>query len=323
MLIAYIYPCVGMGMIVVKEMEEKYVETIERLRREKNAIILAHNYQMPEVVDVADVTGGSIGLLTAAMETSADIIVVCGVDFMAETAAILSPDKKVIAPVGNVICPLAQQLSKAELLEAKRKYPDAKVLLYMNSRTETKALADCVCTAGNAVKIAETMDGGSPILFGPDHALSYYIAKRTAKEIITIPDHGICPVHHKITLKDLIKAKEAHPEAKIITHPECNPEVQDHADYLGSTGGMLKFCADADATEFLVADEVGLIYMLKRQVPNKRFYPVSNNAFCKVMKKPTLASIEEALKKERHEVVVPREIAAAARRSIERMFELS
>lgn len=311
-----------------KNVENEYekngcVERIERLKREKNAVILAHNYVRPEVVDVADVTGGSIGLLTAAMETNADIIVVCGVDFMAETAAILNPDKKVIAPVRNVICPLARQLSKEELLEAKRKNPDAKFLLYMNSSTETKALADCVCTAGNAVKIVETMDGDSPILFGPDHALSYYVTKRTEKEIITIPDHGMCPVHHKITVKDLVKAKEAHPGAKIIAHPECNPEIQDHADYLGSTGGMLNFCADADATEFLIADEVGLIYMLEKQVPDKSFYPVSNNAFCRAMKKPTLASIEEALKKERYEVVVPHEIAADARRSIERMFELS
>jgi len=304
-------------------MDTKIIERIERLKREKNAIILAHNYERPEVVDVADVTGGSIGLLTAAMETSADLIVVCGVDFMGETAALLNPDKKVIAPVKNVVCPLARQLSKKELLDAKRKYPDANVLLYINSSTETKALADCVCTAGNAVKIAETMDGSSPILFGPDHALSYYVAKRTAKEIISIPDHGMCPVHHKITVKDIVKAKAAHPGAKIVAHPECNPEVQDHADYLGSTGGMLKFCADADATEFLIADEVGLIHMLERQVPAKTFYPVSNTAFCRAMKKPTLVKIEEALENERYEVVVPREIAVDARIAVERMFKCS
>ncbi|MFV9676988.1 MAG: quinolinate synthase NadA [Methanosarcinales archaeon] len=304
-------------------MNTKIIERIERLKRKKNAIILAHNYERPEVVDVADVTGGSIGLLTAAMETSADMIVVCGVDFMGETAAILNPDKKVIAPVQNVVCPLARQLSKKELLDEKRKYPDANVLLYMNSSTETKALADCVCTAGNAVKIADAMDGSSPILFGPDHALSYYVAKRTAKEIISILDHGMCPVHHKITVKDVVNAKAAHPSAKIVAHPECNPEVQDHADYLGSTGGMLKFCADADATEFLIADEVGLIYMLERQIPAKTFYPVSNTAFCRAMKKPTLVKIEEALEKERYEVVVPREIAVDARIAVERMFEWS
>jgi len=304
-------------------MDTKIIERIERLKREKNAIILAHNYERPEVVDVADVTGGSIGLLTAAMETSADLIVVCGVDFMGETAALLNPDKKVIAPVKNVVCPLARQLSKKELLDAKRKYPDANVLLYINSSTETKALADCVCTAGNAVKIAETMDGSSPILFGPDHALSYYVTKRTAKEIISIPDHGMCPVHNKITVKDIVNAKAAHPGAKIVAHPECNPEVQDHADYLGSTGGMLKFCADADATEFLIADEVGLIHMLERQVPAKTFYPVSNTAFCRAMKKPTLVKIEEALENERYEVVVPREIAVDARIAVERMFKCS
>lgn len=302
---------------------DKYVEKIERLKRAKNAVILAHNYERAEVVDIADVTGGSSGLTKAAMETSADIIVVCGVDFMAETAAILNQDKKVITPVRDVRCPLACQLSKRELLEAKRANPDAEVLLYMNSLTETKAFADCVCTAGNAVKIAETLDGGSSILFGPDYGLSYYVSKRTVREIITIPNHGLCPVHHKITLKDLIKAEEAHPAAKIVAHPECIPEVQDKADYLGSTSDMLKFCNDMDATEFLVADEVGLIHMLEKKVPAKNFYPVSTAAFCRAMKKPTLANIAAALEKEEYEVVVPREIAMDARVPIERMFELA
>lgn len=311
-----------------KNVEEEYenngcVERIERLKREKNAIILAHNYERLEVLDVADVTGGSIGLISAAMETTADIILICGVDFMAETVAILNPDKKVIAPVQNVVCPLARQLSKEELLEAKMKNPDAKVLLYMNSNTETKALADCVCTAGNALKIVESMDGSSPILFGPDHSLSYYVAKRTEKEIITIPDHGLCPVHHKITVKDIVKAKDAHPGAKIIAHPECAPNVQDYADYLGSTSEMIEFCKYADTTEFLVADEVGLINMLERQVQNKSFYAVSNTAFCRAMKKITLMNIEEALMKEKYRVVIPQQIAADARRSVTRMFELS
>ncbi len=304
-------------------MNARIVERIERLKREKNAIILAHNYERPEVVDIADVTGGSFGLLSAAMETSTDVIVVCSVDFMAEAAAILNPDKRVITPTRDAICPLARQLKKKELIKAKREHPDAHVLLYMNSDTETKALADCVCTAGNALKIAETMDGGSPILFGPDHGLSYYVSKRTAKEIIDIPEHGLCPVHHKITVKDLMKAKEIHPKAKVVAHPECRPDIQNYVDYLGSTSGTIEFCKNAGDAEFLVADEVGLIHMLEKEMPDKTFYPVSDMAFCKAMKKSTLPKIEEALEKDKYEVVVPREIAVAARRPIERMFELA
>jgi quinolinate synthase len=317
-----------MGNIGVKKMEKKYVgeksvERIKRLMRKKNAVVLAHNYERPEVLDIADVVGGSSGLVNAAMETSADIIVVCGVDFMAETVAILNPDKKVIFPDRGARCPMAQELSRAELLKAKRENPDAKVLLYMNSLAETKALADCICTSSNAVKLAETMDGGSSILFGPDRGLAYYVSKRTSKKIIPFPEYGICPVHYQISLEDMIEAKEAHPGAKIVGHPECTPEVQDFTDYLGSTTGIVRFCKEAEGDEFLVAAEVGLMHMLKKAAPDKIFYPVSNTTICTLMKMATLSKIEKALETEKYEVVIPREIAVAARRPIERMLELS
>ena len=301
----------------------KTTDTIEKLKEKKNAVVLAHNYERPEVLDIADVIGGSTGLINAAMETSADIIVVCAVDFMAETIAILNPDKKVIFPDRSARCPMAQDISKAELLKAKKGNPNAEVLLYMNSLAETKAHADCICTSSNAVKIAETMDGGSPILFGPDHGLAYYVNKRTSKKIIPFPEHGICPVHYQIAIEDITEAKKLHPEAKIVGHPECTPEIQDFTDYLGSTTGIVKFCKENKANEFLIAAEVGLMHMLKKEAPNKIFYPVSNTAVCTLMKMATLSKIEKALETEKHEVHIPHEIAVAARRPIERMLELS
>ncbi|KAF5428383.1 quinolinate synthase [Candidatus Methanophagaceae archaeon] len=307
----------------MKKMNTKIIERIERLKRKKNAIVLAHYFERPDVMAVADIVAGSTGLIEETLKANADIIVVCGVDFMAETAAILNPDKKVIAPVQRAVCPLALQLTRKELLEAKKENPGSEVLIYLNSLTETKAVADCICTAANAATIADKMDDSLPILFGPDQAVSYYVRKRTIKELITVPEYGACPVHHKIVREDLINAKVAHPEAKIVAHPECIPEVQDHADYIGSTGGMIKYCTETEADEFLVAAEVGLIHMLQKEAPTKIFYPVTTTAICGGMKKTTVVKIEEALEKEKYEVVVPREIAVDVRRAMERMFELA
>ena len=299
------------------------IERIESLKREKNAIILAHNYERAEVRAVADAVGGSSGLTEAASETSADMIIVCGVDFMAEMAVVLNPDKKVISPVRNAVCPLARQLSRNDLDMAKKENPGAEVLLYMNSLADTIAMADCVCTAANALPIARTMGGDLPLLFGPDHNVSYYIRKGAKKEIITIPDSGFCPVHHKISLVDLIHAREMHPATQVVAHPECRPEVQDHTDYIGSTGGIVRFCKESDGTEFLVAADVGLSDMLRDEAPDKTFYPVSEATICARMKMPTLAKVEEALVTEKFQVTVPKEIADAARIPIGRMLELS
>ena len=300
-----------------------HIERIEQLKREKNAIILAHNYERPEIRAVADVVSGSLGLAEAANETSADIIVVCGVDFMAEMAAVMNPDRKVISPVRNATCPLAQQLSPRKLRDAKRANPNSEVLLYMNAHASAIALADCVCTAANALTVAEAMDHSSPILFGPDRCVSYYISKRTGRELIAVPENGACPVHQKISLEALIAAKAAHPRAKVVAHPECRPEVQDRTDYIGSTGGIVKFCKEADAGEFLVATDSGVSRMLEKESPEKTFYPISDALVCPRMKVPTLAKVEEALATEKFRVVVPQEIADAARMPIARMLELS
>lgn len=308
-------------MEMKKESIER-VEKIERLKRDKNAIILAHNYQRAEVQDIAEFVGDSLELARKAMETTSDIIIFCGVDFMAETAAILNPDKKVIIPDAGAICPMAQQLFADDLLVAKREYPDAEVVLYVNTLAESKALADCICTSANAQEIVDAMDA-STILFGPDHNLAYHAQKTTSKRVIPVPEHGLCPSHHQIALEDLIKAKEAHPGAKIVVHPECIPEVQDHADYIASTSGMVRICKEVKDAEFLIGTEVGLLHRLEKEAPGKKFYPISTTAVCPQMKMHTLEKIEVALEKEKPEVGVKKEIMGPARKAIERMLEIS
>nr|QNO55187.1 quinolinate synthase A [Methanosarcinales archaeon ANME-1 ERB7] len=299
-----------------------YVGRIERLKRRKNAIILAHNYQRAEVQDIAEFVGDSLELARKAVDTTSDIIIFCGVDFMAETAAILNPDKRVFIPDTGAICPMAQQLPADDLRVAKRVHPDAEVVLYVNTLAESKVLADCICTSANAQKIVRAMDT-STILFGPDHNLAYHAQKATSKRIIPVPEHGLCPSHHQIVLEDLMNAKEAHPEAKIAVHPECIPEVQDSADYIASTSGMVKICKEVTDTEFLIGTEIGLLHRLKKELPGKKFYPISDTAVCPQMKIHTLAKIEAALEKEKPEVVVKKEIMDKARKPIERMLEIS
>ncbi len=304
-------------------MREELIDKIERLKRKKNAIILAHNYQRAEVQDIAEFIGDSLELARKAMATSASIIVFCGVDFMAETAAILNHDKTIIIPDEGAICPMAQQLPADDLLVAKRQNPDAEVVLYVNTLAKSKALADCICTSANAQKIVNAMDSQT-ILFGPDRNLAYHAQKATTKEIIPVPAHGLCPSHHQIVMDDLLKAKAAHPDAKVIVHPECIPEVQDSADYITSTSGMVKICKEevGDADEFLIGTEIGLLHRLKKEAPGKRYYPISDTAVCPQMKMHTLENIESALEREKPKVVVPAEIAVKARKAIERMLAI-
>jgi len=299
-------------------------ERIERLKRSKNAIILAHNYQRPEIQDIADFVGDSLELARRAVETDAEIIVFCGVDFMAETAAILNPDKKVLIPDLGAICPMAQMLTVEELEEAKEKNPDAEVVLYINTLADCKALADCICTSANAPKVVETMDSDT-IIFGPDHNLARYVEKRTSKRIIPIPEYGLCPTHHQISIDDLLKSKEKHPKAEVVVHPECVPEIQEMADHIASTSGMVRYCKEAKGEEFLIGTEVGLIYRLQREtkMQGKKFYPISESAVCPQMKMHTLTKVEKALEFEKPVVLVQRQIAKEAWRAIERMLLIS
>ncbi len=297
------------------------IKEIERLKREKNAIILAHNYQRAEIQDIAEFVGDSLELARKAMDTASDIIIFCGVDFMAETAAIMNPDKKVIIPDKGAICPMAQQLPAEDLLAAKREHPEAEVVLYVNTLAESKALADCICTSANAQEIVKAMDA-STILFGPDRNLAYHAQKATSKKIIPVPEYGLCPSHHQIVMTDLIKAKAAHQRAKIVVHPECIPEVQDAADYIESTSGMVKICKEGEEGEFLIGTEIGLLYRLKKEAAGKKFYPISTTAVCPQMKMHTLENIEAALELEKPEVFIKKELINKARKSIERMLEI-
>jgi len=303
-------------------MMDRVKERIEKLRKSKNVLILAHNYQRPEVQEIADFVGDSLELARTAAKADAEIIVICGVDFMAETTAILNPDKKVLIPDPGAICPMAQALSPNELKREKEKNRDAEVLLYINTLADCKALADCVCTSSNAAVMVEAMDSDT-IIFGPDHNLSRYLEKRTSKEIITLPEYGLCPVHHQISDDDLLTMKIKHPEAGVVVHPECVIEVQDMADHVTSTSGMIKYCKEAKEEEFLIGTEVGHLYQLKKKCKGKRFYPISETAVCPQMKMHTLKKVEKTLELEKHLVVVEKDVAEKARRTIERMLSLS
>lgn len=298
------------------------LERIEKLKEKKQAIILAHNYQRPEVQDIADFVGDSLELARKAMETTAELIIFCGVDFMAETVAILNPDKKVLIPDVCAICPMAQQLTHETLLAAKRKHPEAEVVLYVNTRAESKVYADCICTSANAREIVQALNA-STILFGPDRNLAYYVQKSTTKQIIPVPEHGNCPSHHQIAFDDLVNAKAAHPRAKVIVHPECIPEVQDKADYIASTSGMVKICRELEEKEFVIGTEIGLLHRLRKEAPGKKFYPLSTTAVCPQMKMPTLEKIEAALEQEEPKVVLSPDIMEKARKPIERMLALT
>ena len=299
------------------------INKIEKLKEKKNAVVIAHNYVGSEIKEIADVVTGSLGLLKAGMNTNADMIVVCGVDFMVENIAILNQDKMVLSPVKKAVCPLAQQITPNILLEAKRENPDAHTLIYMNSSAKVKALADCVCTADNAIKIANILDGGKPILFGPDYCLSYYVQKHTQHEIINVPLNSYCPVHHKITSKDVMNAKELLPHAGVVGHPECRPDVQECADFLGSSTETLEHCKNTETNTFLVADEVGSMDSLKTAIPHKSFHSITKPMVCPGMKKAKLTDVLNVLETEKNRVTVPSEIAINAKIAIDRMFELS
>lgn len=292
------------------------------LKKEKNAVILAHNYQVPEIQDVADFVGDSLELSRRATQVDAEMILFCGVDFMAETAKILNPEKKVIIPDAKACCPMAEMLKLDYLKRVKREYPKADVVMYVNTKAEAKAECDCVCTSANADKIVNAMESDT-VIFGPDQNLAYYVQKRTKKRVIVTPPTGMCITHHLITMADLIDAKEKHPEAIVVVHPECIPEIQEAADAIASTSGILKYCKESQAKEFIIGTENGMLYRLEKEVPGKRFYPMSKGAVCKNMKKNTLEKAFNALKKGGPEIDVPDDIRILAKKAIDRMLELS
>ncbi len=302
-------------------MSDEMIQKIQRLKKEHDAVILAHNYQIGEVQDIADFTGDSLGLSIQASKTTAKIIVFCGVYFMAETAKIICPDKKVLIPDENAGCPMANMITIRQLRELKKRYPDAKVVCYVNSTAEIKAESDICCTSANAIKVVNSIPENEKIIFIPDQSLGDYVAKQTGREMILW--QGYCPTHHRILAQDIKSMRKKHPLAKVIVHPECTSDVIELADVALSTSGMLKFAKESDAKEFIVGTEIGLLHSLKKENPDKVFYPVSKLADCPNMKLNTLEKILWSLEDMVYEVFVPEEIRVKAWNSIDKMLKLS
>jgi quinolinate synthase len=295
------------------------IEEILRLKKEKDAVILAHNYQTGDVQDIADFTGDSLELSRTAAAQEANVIVFCGVDFMAETAAVLSPEKTVLLPAADAGCPMAEMITAGELRVLKQRFPKAAVVCYVNTTAEVKAESDICCTSANAVKVVGSLSE-EQILFVPDRNLGRYVARFTDKEIL--PWEGFCFVHDRITPEDVIRSREAHPDAELLVHPECRPEVIDLADHVFSTSGMIRHVCSGNGKEFIIGTETGILHTLGKNCPDKLCYPLSPKAICKTMKKTDLQKIHRALETLSPRVTVPEDIAKKARRAIQRMLDV-
>lgn len=301
-------------------MKDNLVRKIMGLKKEKNAIIVAHNYQMPEIQEIADFTGDSLELSKKCANVSENIIVFCGVKFMAETAKILSPQKKVLLPVKNAGCQLADCITPEGVDAYREKYKDAVIVGYVNTSADVKAKLDYCVTSANAVNIVEKIPE-KRIVFLPDRNLGLWVQKNVkAKEIII--HNGRCYVHHKFTKEDVLNARQAHPDAKIIVHPECLPEVIELADAVASTSGMIKYVKENPAKKFIIGTEEGHIHRLKKERPDAEFYSLGNAQICFNMKLTRLENVLEALEKEQYEIVLSDEIIKKAKIPIDRMVSL-
>jgi quinolinate synthase len=294
---------------------------IQELKKQRRAVILAHNYQLPEIQDIADYVGDSLGLSRQATQTDAKVIVFCGVDFMAETAAILNPNKTVLLPDTTAGCPMAMMIDAAQLRELKQQHPDSLVVCYVNSTAAVKAECDYCCTSGNAVKLVNSLPADREIIFVPDKFLGDYVATQTGRKMILWP--GYCPTHVRILDTMVTQLKREHPGAIAMAHPECTRPVREAADVVCSTEGMCKYVAGSGAKEFIICTELGMIHRLKRENPDKVFYPVGEFAMCPNMKKNTLEKVLWSLERMEHKVVVPAEIADKARLAVERMLAVT
>lgn len=297
-------------------------EKILKLKKEKKAIILAHNYQRPEIQDLADYVGDSIELSRkASEEKDAEMIVFSAVDFMAESAAILNPRKKVLLPCLGARCPMAQMLTVDEIKRAKKLYPKAPVVLYVNTLASCKAECDVCCTSANAVEVIKTLDADT-ILFGPDKNLAEYVSEKTGKKLIPIPENGFCPTHLLFQPEDVKVLKMQHPEAIALAHPECSSEMRKVADFIGSTSKMCRYAQESPVKEFIVGTEEGILHRLRKENPKKNFFLAYEGAICPNMKLTTLDRLYASIKEEKNVVKVPKAVANKARVSLERMFEV-
>lgn len=291
---------------------------IEQLKKEKNAIILAHYYQTGDILDIADMVGDSYGLSKQAKETNADIIVFCGVRFMAESAKILSPDKKVLLPVQAAGCPMANMVTPQDIRQLRIKYPDAAVVCYVNSTSEVKAESDVCVTSSNAVNVVRSLKE-KQIVFVPDQNLARYVAQQVPEKEI-IPFHGYCIVHHQVNTDDVTKALAAVPDALLLVHPECTQEVVEKADFVGSTAGIIQYATQSNHKKFIIGTEMGILHVLKQKNPEKEFYLLTPKLLCTNMKKTRIGDVLSALQYEQHEITLEKNILEKAKISLERML---
>jgi quinolinate synthase len=296
------------------------MDEIRELKEQQKAVILAHNYQLPEIQDLADFCGDSLGLSIQASKTNAETIVFCGVRFMAETAKILCPDKLVLLPDRWAGCPMADMIDAEQLRGLKQKHPDALVVCYVNSTAEVKAESDYCCTSANAVEVVRSLPADRPIIFVPDQHLGQFVEEQTGRDLILWP--GYCPTHAYISEEDVRKAKQEHPDAVVIAHPECSEPVKKLADALLSTGQMLKFVRESPAQQFIVATEIGMIHPLRKARPDAEYIPAGSRGVCPNMKKITLEKVLASLASLQFQIEVPEEIRRRAARALQRMVEI-
>jgi len=312
-------------MVYNAETDRQYIEKlkkrIEVLKKEREAVIIVHNYQRDEIQDIADISGDSLALSRAAINAEAKVIVFCGVQFMAESASILNPGKMVLLPVKEAGCPMADMISTGKLQAMREKYPDAAVVCYVNSSAEVKAESDIACTSSNAIDVVRSLKN-KRVIFVPDKNLGRYVqANVPDKEIILW--QGFCPTHIRVQEEEVLKAKEDHPGAEFVAHPECNPGVLRLADHICSTGGMFKFAKSSPAKEFIIGTEMGMLYRLKKDNPGKKFYMSTEHLICPSMKLTTLGWVAHSLEMLVYEIKVPEDIAKKARVTLKRMLEVT
>ncbi|MBW1974219.1 MAG: quinolinate synthase NadA [Deltaproteobacteria bacterium] len=298
---------------------KELIRRIGELKAKRNAIILAHNYQVPEVQDIADITGDSLELSRKAAETEASVIVFCGVHFMAETAAILNPDKVVLLPRKDAGCLMADMITPQDMEWIRREFTDTPIITYVNSTAEVKAMSTICCTSANAVSIARRFAEYPLIYMTPDRNLAMYVAKFVENKVQFW--NGYCPVHDSLTPEHVLKQKEKHPEAVFIAHPECRPEVIELADQVFSTSGMLKFVEESDNEEFIVGTEIGILHTMKKRAPNKKFYPAWDLMICNDMKKTSLMDVLKALETMKPRITVPESVRIRALDAIMGMLQ--
>ncbi|MEI7885672.1 MAG: quinolinate synthase NadA [Clostridia bacterium] len=298
--------------------KNEYIEEILRLKKEKNAVIIAHLYQWPEIQDIADFVGDSLDLSRKARDTKAETIVFCGVWFMAETAKILSPKKTVLLPEKEAGCPMADMITLEDVEHLRKKYPHAAVVCYVNSSAEIKAVSDICCTSSNAIKVVESLES-EEIIFIPDRNLGQYVARFFPDKKFIFFD-GYCPTHNKISLVDIQRVRAVRPHAPILVHPECIPEVIDHADFTGSTAQIIEYAINSEQKEFIIGTESGILHRLEQLCPEKKFYTLHAAMFCPNMKKTRLKSVYEALSKMQYKIELSEQIIKQATSSLEKML---